>query len=147
MKDRQWQQPSAGLQTQEMMLVCAACEHTCAFVSLCVKWLILGNCLSLSLVVDEWPGVRIWLRSGRVLRLYNVFTTQTDNYTAAYYWPSKPPRCTVSYRNSREADRQWLETRQPAQQLLDVEVLSAEIKINAGNRISVIENGSKVYEE
>lgn len=68
--------------------------HTCVFV--CVKRLILGNGLGLSLVVDEWLGVRSWLRNCRVPRLYNVFTTQTDSYTTAYYWPSKPPRCTVS---------------------------------------------------
>lgn len=70
--------------------------HVCVCICLCMKELILGNSFSLSLVVDEWLGVRSWLRNCRVLRLYNVFTTQTDSYTTAYYWPSKPPHCTAS---------------------------------------------------
>lgn len=76
--------------------ICETHKRACTCLCLCVKRLILGNSLSLSLVVDEWLGVRSWLRNCRVLRLYNVFTTQTDSYTTAYYWPSKPPHCTVS---------------------------------------------------
>lgn len=46
--------------------------------------------VSASLVVDEWLAGQKALEKLQVRRPYNVFTTQTDSYTTAYYWPSKP---------------------------------------------------------
>lgn len=47
--------------------------------------------------------------------------------------------CTASYSNSREADRQRLETRQPTLQMSSGAVLSAKIIINAGDRMYATE--------
>lgn len=71
-----------------------------------------------------------------------MFTTQTDSYSRAYYWPSKPPRCTLL--DSREANRQRQDKYQPTLQILDVMASSAEIKINAGNVICAVEECSRL---
>lgn len=90
--------------------------------------------LSLSLGAGEWGGVRRWLRSCTVPRRYNVFTTETDSHTRAYYWPSKPPHCSASERGSGEAGRHRLQKHQPALLTLGVAALGANIWITAGKR-------------